>query len=460
MNPFRRAMRVKARAEDAARERQRERAEPARPARRGTSPFKVLPISLRTAAEFLEASDDFARADLTLPRHLAASGLDDFKCREVTRAVMAWFRWRGWLDAAQNKGGQIVGAIELHNRLLRHPAGIGSLERAVPAWLRQEVELPPATLAKFQREPVLWLRGPAHVAAELRDCRPADPSLAPRGQKLQAWQYLGRDDIFRTPAFERGEIEVQDLASQLVGHLCAPQPGETWWDACAGEGGKAIHLAQLMQGRGLVWATDRGPRKLAALKKRAARAGVFNLRLEPWDGTGLPAKNFHCDGVLVDAPCSGVGTWQRHPHARWTTTHDDVRELATLQRQLLAAAAAAVKPGGRLVYSVCTLTRSETEAVADAFAKAHPDFAPEFRRTLWPHELNANGMFVAAWRRKTDPGRRAETRIVQSVKAAPANSPKRANPEPPPRRKGTTAGEKPRRQGQISNPRRPAASQS
>lgn len=433
MNPFRRAMRKKAQAEEEARERARPEPRVSRE-RRGPSPFRVLPISLRTAAEFLEASDDYTRADLTLPKHLAKSGLDDFKCREVTRAVGVWFRWRGWLDPRQAKGGQIVGAIELHNRFQLHPGGFGSLDRAVPEWLRREVELPPATLAQFQREPSLWLRGPAYVAEELRDCRPADPKLAPKGQKLQAWLYQGRDDIFQTEAFQRGAIEIQDLASQLVGHLCAPQPGETWWDACAGEGGKTLHLAQLMQGKGLVWATDRGPRKLAALKKRAARASVFNLRVEPWLGEGLPAKGLRCDGVLVDAPCSGVGTWQRHPHARWATTPDDVRELAELQLRLLTAAAAAVKPGGALVYAVCTLTRAETEGVVEAFRRTHTDFQPEFQRTLWPHEVNANGMFVARWRRqaaKTSPSPAAagtaEAPIPARPKApAPAPSPGRS----------------------------------
>lgn len=433
MNPFRRAMRKKAQAEDEARERARPPQREVRE-RRGPSPFKVLPISLRTAAEFLEASDDYTRADLTLPKHLAKSGLDDFKCREVARAVATWFRWRGWLDSRQAKGGQIVGAIELHNRFLRHPGGFGSLDRAVPDWLRREVELPPATLAQFQREPALWLRGPAHVVAEVRDCRPAPAELAPKGQKLLAWQYQGREDIFQTEAFRGGTIEIQDLASQLVGHFCAPEPGETWWDACAGEGGKTMHLAQLMQGKGLVWATDRGPRKLAALKRRAARAGVFNLRVEAWSGEGLPAKGLRCDGVLVDAPCSGVGTWQRHPHARWTTTPDDVRELAARQSELLLAAAAAVKPGGCLVYAVCTLTRTETVNVVESFGRARPEFRLEFQRMLWPHELNANGMFVARWVRGGVESARpaasaASAKAVQPAKAPPmAKMPARAQP--------------------------------
>jgi 16S rRNA (cytosine967-C5)-methyltransferase len=140
------------------------------------------------------------------------------------------------------------------------------------------------------------------------------------------------------------------------------------------------------------------------LRKRAARAQLFNFRTALWDGSAkLPTKT-KFDGILIDAPCSGVGTWQRNPHARWTTTPDDVRDLAATQLLLLNHAAGSLKPGGRLIYSVCTLTRSETTAVANAFTAAHPELPPlslfgaEASVTLWPQELNANGMFIAAWK--------------------------------------------------------------
>ena len=119
----------------------------------------------------------------------------------------------------------------------------------------------------------------------------------------------------------------------------------------------------------------------------------------------LPTKT-KFDGVLIDAPCSGVGTWQRNPHARWSTTLEDVRELADLQAQLLNHVAGSLKPGGRLIYSVCTLTRSETTAVAEAFAATHPELEPLAvlggapQRFIWPQDVNANGMFIAAWKRK------------------------------------------------------------
>jgi 16S rRNA (cytosine967-C5)-methyltransferase len=186
-----------------------------------------------------------------------------------------------------------------------------------------------------------------------------------------------------------------------------------------------MHLSDLMQGKGLLWASDRSVRRLTKLKDRAARAKVFNYRTAVWEGgEKLPTKT-KFDGVLVDAPCSGVGTWQRNPHARWTAQPKDVHELAAVQASLLNHLAPALKPGGRLVYSVCTLTRAETTAVADAFTAAHPEFEPLppfgvagvadpgalLRESgpgsatpatgfLWPQELNANGMFIAQWRRK------------------------------------------------------------
>ena len=137
------------------------------------------------------------------------------------------------------------------------------------------------------------------------------------------------------------------------------------------------------------------------LRERAARAGMFNFRSAPWEGGAVRPTKTRFDGVLVDAPCSGIGTWQRNPHARWTTQPQDVHELAAVQASLLNHLAPALKPGGRLVYSVCTLTRAETTAVSEAFTAAHPEFAPVSVQTLWPQDLNTNGMFIAVWRKSS-----------------------------------------------------------
>jgi 16S rRNA (cytosine967-C5)-methyltransferase len=161
----------------------------------------------------------------------------------------------------------------------------------------------------------------------------------------------------------------------------------------------------------LIWASDRAEWRLKKLKQRTARAKCFNYRAALWDGGAkLPTKT-KFDGVLVDAPCSGIGTWGRNPHARWTTTPTDIRELAEIQNQLLANVASALKPGGRLIYSVCTLSRRETIEVAEKFSSTHTNFEPlalknpftpaappENLLTLWPQQTDGNGMFIAAWR--------------------------------------------------------------
>lgn len=360
-------------------------------------------------------ADQALRESLTQNRHFT----DPAGRRAVSHAVFVYFRWWRWLDANDSLQKQAEAALALQDRFDRNPASIkpeALAARTVPDWLKAEMDLPVETLRQFQRDPVLWIRARAasaeSVAQRLGHCLPAANSLLPApGSLLSAFRYGGTKDLYRTPEFQGGEFEIQDLASQLVGHACAPRPGETWWDACAGEGGKTMHLSDLMQGKGMLWASDRSARRLAKLKERAARAKVFNYRAAEWDGGAkLPTKT-KFDGILVDAPCSGVGTWQRNPHARWTTTPDDVRELAAVQINLLNHVAGSLKPGGRLVYSVCTLTRAETAAIADAFTATHPDFEPcpvfsaqssalDSQLFLRPEALNANGMFIAAWRKR------------------------------------------------------------
>ncbi|MDQ5980177.1 MAG: rRNA (cytosine967-C5)-methyltransferase [Verrucomicrobiota bacterium] len=355
-------------------------------------------------------ADQALRESLTQDRHFT----DPAGRRAVSRAVFVYFRWWRWLDPKDSLQKQTEAALTLQERFDKNPASFKAealAARAVPDWLKTEMDLPADLLRQFQRDPALWIRTMSgkgeSVASRLGNCTPA--VLPAFRFQLSAFRYSGLKDLYRTPEFQGGEFEIQDLASQLVGHACAPQPGEIWWDACAGEGGKTMHLSDLLQGKGMVWASDRSARRLAKLKLRAARAKAFNYRIAEWDGSAnLPTKT-KFDGILVDAPCSGVGTWQRNPHARWTTQPQDVQELAVVQANLLNHVAGALKPGGHLIYSVCTLTRAETTAIADAFTAAHPEFEPVSPDpksqtpspvTLWPHDLNANGMFIAAWRRR------------------------------------------------------------
>jgi len=353
-------------------------------------------------------ADQALRESLTQTRHFTAPAAR----RGISKAVFTYFRWWRWLNEKESLQKQLAAALLLQERFDKNPAAIkpaALAALAVPDWLKAEMDdIPAAWLQQLQREPALWIRVKqglqARVTPALGKCEAAD--LSAFGATGTALRYTGITDLYRTDQFQAGDFEIQDLASQLVSHAAAPKPGETWWDACAGEGGKTMHLSDLMQNKGLLWASDRSLRRLAKLKERAARAQVFNFRAAPWEGDAkLPTKT-KFDGVLIDAPCSGIGTWQRNPHARWTTQVKDVQELALVQKQLLENVAGSLKPGGRLVYAVCTLTRAETTEVATAFTNAHPEFTPEpvFGKipqlTLWPQELNANGMFIAAWRKK------------------------------------------------------------
>ncbi len=241
----------------------------------------------------------------------------------------------------------------------------------------------------------------------------ANAGLAMRVRREMQCAMKERKIYFGRPEFHAGEFELQDISSQVVGLVCNPQPGETWWDACAGEGGKMLHLCDLMRNKGLVWASDRAMWRLQKLKRRAARARVFNYRAALWDGGNkLPTKT-KFDGILVDAPCSGLGTWQRNPQARWTMTAGDVEELGAVQKQLLANAVPVLKPGGRLIYSVCTLTRAETVEVAEAITKQFAELKPMMLKNplrpevaatnllwIWPQEVEGNGMFICSWEKQ------------------------------------------------------------
>ncbi len=375
------------------------------------------------AAQVLASISADQRADTALRFYFETRRyLQPLAKRAISHAVFVYFRWFSWLDPKSAPQKRLEHAFLLHERFTADPKTIkpeALAALAVPAWLASEMDVSADYLRQLQRDPALWLRarpGKGHALAKSLFAAEVSP------RATDAVRFTGTQDLFKTDQFKSGEFEIQDLGSQLVGHAAAPLPGETWWDACAGEGGKTLHLADLMMNKGLIWSTDRNDKRLDTLKRRAARAKLFNYRTALWDGSAkLPTKT-KFDGILLDAPCSGVGTWQRNPHARWSTTPDDVRELATTQLALLNHVAGSLKPRGRLIYAVCTLTRSETTAVAAAFTAAHPELEPaavfpdvgsqmpEASQKnspppassvfLWPHELNANGMFIAAWRRR------------------------------------------------------------
>lgn len=206
-----------------------------------------------------------------------------------------------------------------------------------------------------------------HASAELT-------RYAPDGLHLR-----GATDLRRSALYDRGGLEIQDEGAQLVGHLVNPGPGDRVLDACAGRGGKTLHLAALAGGvEGLV-AADNAAAKLVELQRRARRAGLKPPEVATTDLTApcaaLDQRSF--DRVLLDAPCTGLGVLRRHPEAKWRMEADSLDTLVELQRRLLDRLAPLVRPGGLLVYVVCTFTRAEGAGQVAAFLDRHADFAPE-----------------------------------------------------------------------------------
>jgi len=258
------------------------------------------------------------------------------------------------------------------------------------------------------------------AAAALRagGVRTAPSALLPEGARI-----VESDPQARRSAYAAGWFVPQDEGSMLVARLLDPRPGDTIIDACAGSGGKTTHLAALMANRGRIVACDVLPAKLAAIDRQCSRLGVTIVEPRRADARRLAeAAPGGADGVLVDAPCSGLGVIRRRPEIKWRLSADQLPALALRQGEILGGAAAAVRPGGRLVFAVCTIEPEEGPAVAARFRCSQPDFEPlpiaawppgaggappaaaipgsPGTAFLWPQLHDTDGFFVAAFRRK------------------------------------------------------------
>ncbi len=360
-----------------------------------------------------------------LYQHLAQSGKGEMERR---LAILAWQGNEGFLRAALSEPEQQwlvqVQAVDRSAlpEKLRHnlpewlattlQAALGddfwplveSLNAGAPLDLR-------VNTLKAKREDVQRALAEARIVAE-------PTPYSPWGLRVQGKPALNRLDVFN-----RGDVEVQDEGSQLLSLLTDPKRGEMVVDFCAGAGGKTLALGAAMRNTGRLYAFDTSGHRLAALKPRLARSGLSNV---------YPAQIAHerderikrlagkIDRVLVDAPCSGLGTLRRNPDLKWRQTEDSVGELRQKQAAILDSAARLVKPGGRLVYATCSVLDVENEAVVEAFTAARArEFKPlrvsdllekahvaqadtlvrgDFLR-LWPHRHGTDGFFAAAWER-------------------------------------------------------------
>jgi len=329
-----------------------------------------------------------------------------------------------------------AGAAGLVNAVLRRAAGAGvgglplpsptadplerlAIEWSHPRWLVER------WAAEFGRDELPRLlaannvRGPSAVRANRlrtsRDALRAELAAARVAARPSVWApdglviEDGAAGLRALPAWREGRLAFQGEASQLVTTLLALAPGDRLLDACAAPGGKAVQAAALLEGRGLVVALDRRPGGVRRVRDEAVRLGAACVEAAVGDARRPPfARPF--DAVLVDAPCSGLGTLRRHPELRWRRRAEDIARLAALQREILAGAAPLVRAGGVLVYAVCTLAREENEDVVEWFRTRHPAFVLEgpalspdlvtptgYLRTL-PHRHDLDGFFAARLR--------------------------------------------------------------
>ena len=326
---------------------------------------------------------------------------------------------KSWLDRCLSVTDEDLMAPHRHNLpewlavALRDQVGAGfndlvaSLNQTAPLDLRVNV-------MKKKRDAVL---------AELREAGlGGEPTpYSPLGIRLQ-----GKPSLAKWAGFVQGDVEVQDEGSQLLALLMDAKRGEMVVDFCAGAGGKTLALGASMRNSGRLYAFDTSAHRLDALKPRLARSGLSNVHpvaIAHERDERIKRLAGKIDRVLVDAPCSGLGTLRRSPDLKWRQTPKTVAAQAELQQAILNSAVRLLKPGGRLVYATCSLLREENEAVAEAFGAAHPGFevcdvrelltaahvahadaltaspqSPWLR--LWPHIHGTDGFFAAVWQKK------------------------------------------------------------
>ncbi len=323
-----------------------------------------------------------------------------------------------WLDACDRVGDADLLAQHRHNlpdwlvQSLRDQVGsefdelAESLMRSAPLDLR-------VNGLKQKRDLALEGIRSAGLAAQ-------PTPYSPMGIRLE-----GKPNLSKLPAFVGGEVEVQDEGSQLLALLLAPKRGEMVADFCAGAGGKTLALGAAMKNTGRLYAFDTSAHRLDAIKPRLARSGLSNVHpvaIAHERDERIKRLAGKLDRVLVDAPCSGLGTLRRSPDLKWRQSPQTVATLAELQLRILISAARLLKPGGRLVYATCSLLPEENEAVARQFEAEHGQFhalkctdlltaaqvseaaslCTQEGKTmrLWPHKHRTDGFFAAAWERK------------------------------------------------------------
>ena len=362
----------------------------------------------------------------SLLRHLAQSGKGEMERR---LAILAWQGNEGFLRAALSETEQhwLAQVSAVDRTSLPEP-----LRHNLPEWLAEPL--------KAELGDAFWPFVDVTNAGAPLDLRVNDfkakreaVQAAFKAEGIEALptpysplglRVAGKPALHKLDVFMRGDVEVQDEGSQLLALMVGAKRGEMVVDFCAGAGGKTLALGAAMRNTGRLYAFDTSGHRLASLKPRLARSGLSNVhpvQIAHERDDRIKRLAGKIDRVLVDAPCSGLGTLRRNPDLKWRQSPQTVAELVVKQAAILASAARLLKPGGRLVYATCSLLEAENEAIAQAFTEANGrEFATlpasealtrahvadagslvrgEFLR-LWPHRHGTDGFFAAVWERR------------------------------------------------------------
>ncbi|MCE2741195.1 MAG: RsmB/NOP family class I SAM-dependent RNA methyltransferase [Sphingobacteriales bacterium] len=283
------------------------------------------------------------------------------------------------------------------------------LVHSLPDWLD---DLGWAELGKQWNKEVEALNEAAPVVLRVNTLKIAKPdlvkSLSEKGIMTQPVQgckdallLKQRQNLFITPEFKAGYFEVQDASSQLVAEFLQIEPGMRIIDACAGAGGKSLHMAAISQNKGRILSLDTEQWKLDEAKKRARRAGVSNLDTRLIEGSKTIKKLYDtADRLLLDVPCSGLGVIKRNPDAKWKLSLEFIQKVKAEQAEILEEYAKIVKVGGKLVYATCSILPSENQLQVDAFLAKHTNYELEDARVVLPSESGFDGFFMARLKRK------------------------------------------------------------
>lgn len=279
------------------------------------------------------------------------------------------------------------------------------IRESVPDWLD---ELGSRELGSLWDETLAWLNRPAKVVLRTNRLKTTRDSL----QKLleeegietrpfgdtDALVLERRQNVFRTNAFKNGLFEVQDYSSQLVAPFLDPKPGMRVVDACAGGGGKTLHLAALLEGRGAVIALDTLAWKLDELRQRARRAGISNIETRVIENSKVIKRLYGtADRLLLDVPCSGLGVLRRNPDSKWKLSPEFIENLRATQAEILRTYSRILKSGGQLVYATCSILPSENELQVQAFlaSEAGAGFTLLSERKILPQDDGFDGFYMA-----------------------------------------------------------------